>query len=189
MLRSRLACALMFVAALAATAVAQTAPSAVFPATTAYTLSKVKVTLPADLRSDANLLLLYFRADQQPDVEAWVAVIDGWRNANPALGTYTSLVSPRMNILSRWWQNASLRSAFPDSRRWPVTLPLYVDRSAFLHALAIDSDKQVVLLVTDRQGRVVAHATGTATQQNRTAIHNALPAPGVAPGIRSQPRP
>ena len=156
----------------------QPAEAPVLPTVSFYSLSKVRVTLPADLKSDRTLLLLYFRLSQQPDIDSWNAVFSNWRAGDSSLTSYTSLVSPRINILSRWWQNSSLRSATPNTESWSTTLPLYVDKKPFLAALRIDSEKQVVLLLTDRQGHVLNRAIGPPTEQNRTAMHAALEAAG-----------
>ena len=187
-MRVRFGQLLILTAALVTGSMAQPAAQApVFPTVSFYNLAKARVTLPADLHAENNLLLLYFRLHQQPEVDAWQTAIDQWRNGNPHIGTYTCLVSPRVNIVSRWWQNASLRSALPDARRWSTMLPLYVDKESFEKALNIHSEQQVVLLVTDRQGHVLARADGPPTAQSRAAIANALPAAGVAPGVKSLP--
>lgn len=160
---------------------AMAAPQAdapVLPTVSFYTLSKDRLTLPANLHSDRNLLLLYFQLGQQPDVDSWNTVIDRWRAGDPSLISYTSLVSLQKNILSRWWQNASLRSASPNASRWATTLPLYVDKHAFEDALGISSEKQVVLLLVDRQGRVLSRVIGAPTDASRAAMRAALQAAG-----------
>jgi hypothetical protein len=159
----------------------------VFPTVSFYTLSKERVTLPADLHGDRTLLLLYFDLTQQRDIDDWNAVIDRWRASDPSLSSYTLLVSPQKNILSRWWQNASIRNASPDANHWPTTLPIYVDKRAFERQLSISSEKQVVLLLTDRKGRVLSRVIGSSTDKSRSAMKTALtaagspPAPGPAP--------
>ena len=111
--------------------VAGIAQAPVLPTVTFYNRNKEKIPLPADLHSDRKLLLLYFQLTQQPEVDGWNSAIEHWHSIDPALIAYTSLVSPQKNILSRWWQNASIRSSSPDNHRWSTTLPLYVDRSSF----------------------------------------------------------
>jgi hypothetical protein len=150
----------------------------VIPTVSSYTLSKERVTLPADLHGDRNLLLLYFDLTQQPDVDNWNGIIDRWRANDPSLTSYTSLVSSQKNFLSRWWQNASIRSASSDRSRWPTTLPLYVDKRAFERKLGIPSEKQVVLLLLDRQGHVLSRVSGPPTDNSRVAMRNALNAAG-----------
>ncbi|HEY3988031.1 MAG TPA: hypothetical protein VGM02_01950 [Acidobacteriaceae bacterium] len=158
---------------------------AMLPTISFYTLSKERVTLPADLHGDRNLLLLYFDLTQQPDVDNWNGIIDGWRAADPSLTSYTSLVSSQKNFLSRWWQNASMRSASPNSSHWPTTLPLYVDKHAFEHKLGIPSEKQVVLLLVDRKGHVLSRVSGPPTDSSRTAMRAALNSAATLPAPAS----
>jgi hypothetical protein len=164
--------------ALTAIAVARAAEPVVLPKVSADTLNKQHLTLPADFHTDRNLLLLYFDLTQQPDVDSWDTVIDRWRANDPSLTAYSSLVSSQKNFLSRWWQNASMRSAAPDSSRWPTTLPLYVDKHAFDRRLQISSEKQVVLLLLDRTGRVLSRVAGPPNESNRSAMRAALNAAG-----------
>jgi hypothetical protein len=150
----------------------------VLPTVSFDNLSKDKVTLPADFRSDRNLLLLYFDLTQQPDVDSWNTTIDHWRAADPSLASYTSLVSSQKNFLSRWWQNSSLRNASDDPARWPTTVPLYVDKHSFERKLGITSEKEVVVLLLDRKGQVRSRVNGPPTDSTRTAITAALRAAG-----------
>ena len=160
----------------------------VFPTVSFYTLSKERVTLPADLHGERNLLLLYFDLTQQRDIDDWNAVIDRWRASDPSLSSYTLLVSSQKNILSRWWQNASIRSASPDANHWPTTLPIYVDKRAFERQLSIPSEKQVVLLLTDRKGRVLSRVVGSSTDSS-SAMKTALIAAGSPPALGPAPAP
>ncbi len=161
------------------------ASAPVLPTVSSYALSKERVTLPADLHSDRNLLLLYFQLTQQADVDSWNKVIDHWRTVDPSLAAYDSLVSPQKNFLSRWWQNASLRSASPDVRRWHTTLPLYVDTHTFEQQLGIASDKQVVLLLINRQGHILSRVSGPPTDASRAGMHAALESAGAPAGLNA----
>src|SRR6201992_1191269 len=175
-MRSLIARILLFTLALVVAAHA--AEPVVFPTVSFYTLSKERVTLPADLHGDRNLLLLYFDLTQQKDIDDWNALIDRWRANDPALASYTLLVSPQKNFLSRWWQNASMRGA-SDPSRWPTTLPVYVDKRGFEQKLAISSEKQVVLLLADRKGHVLSRVSGPSVDDNRIAMRTALNAAGA----------
>lgn len=158
--------------------VARAADAPVLPTISFYSLGKDRVTLPADFHSDRNLLLLYFELTQQPDVDSWHSVFDQWRAADPSLASYTSLVSGQKNFLSRWWQNASMRSAAPDTTRWHTTIPLYLDKRVFEQKLWISSEKQVVLLFLDRKGHVLSRVTGPPTDSSRAAMRAALQSAG-----------
>ena len=164
--------------ALAAAMTVHAADPVVVPTLSFYTLSKNRVTLPADLRGDRNLLLFYFELTQQKDVDEWNGLIDRWRANDPSLASYTLLVSPQKNFLSRWWQNASIRSA-SDPSHWSTTVPIYVDKRTFERKLAISAEKQVVLLLADRQGRVLSRVSGPSTDSSRNAMRTALNAAGA----------
>jgi hypothetical protein len=151
------------------------------PTLSFYNLNKDRVTLPADLHSDRNLLLLYFQLTQQPDVESWSAAIDHWREADPVIVSYVCLVSPSKNILARWWQNASIRGSSPDKHRWSTTVPLYLNKHSFEQSLGIGSEDQPVLLLLDRQGHVLSRVVGGATEENRGAMRARLQAAGSPP--------
>jgi hypothetical protein len=157
---------------------AQPAAAPVLPTVSFSSLSKDRVTLPADLHSDRNLLVLYFDLMQQPDVDGWNTIIDRWRATDPSLTSYVSLVSPQKNFLSRWWQNASMRSASADASRWPTTVPLYVDKKDFERTLDISTEKQVVLLLTDRKGHILSRVAGPPTDTSRSAMRVALVSAG-----------
>jgi hypothetical protein len=159
-------------------AAARAAEPVVLPTVSSDTLSKQRVTLPADFHTDRNLLLLYFDLTQQSDVDSWNTVMDAWRANDPSLTAYTSLVSSQKNFLSRWWQNSSMRSAYPDSGRWPTILPLYLDKHGFERRLQISSEKEVVLLLLDRKGRVLSRVSGPLNDSSRNAMRAALNAAG-----------
>jgi hypothetical protein len=152
---------LLYLALLARPVVAQPPDAPLtLPSVTSYSLSKAKVTLPADLSADRNLLLLFFKRDQQDDADAWIPELSKLKIRYPAVAIYTLPIFPRANILSRWWTNASLRSGAPPHLDPATTIPLYVDKSSFLRNLGITSEKQPVLLVTDKSGRVLGRASG-----------------------------
>ncbi len=168
---------LLFALAVAASPGAQSTASTAFPKVSAYNLEKAHITLPDDLRGDRNLLVLYFKLDQEPDVKAWNTIADQWHGQNPSLVAYDCLVSPRSNFISRWWQNSSLRSDLQDTRRWSTTIPLYVDKMQFLHALRITGEKQVAVLLVDRSGHVLKKVAGPPTEQNLMEIRSVLAGP------------
>ena len=180
-LKARLTARILLLALVAVIAVRAAEP-VVFPTMSFYTLSKDHVTLPEDLHADRNLLLLYFDLTQERDINDWNAVIDRWSANDSSLGSYTLLVSPQKNFLSRWWQNSSMRSASQDHKRWPTTLPIYVDKKAFERRLDIPTEKQVVVLLTDRKGRVLTRVSGPPNDSGRAAMRAALNAAGSSLG-------
>jgi hypothetical protein len=154
----------------------QVSSPVVLPSVTAYALDRAKVTLPADFAAPLNLLVLSFQRDQQPAVDGWVPVVAGINGANVRLQPWLLPVGPRENILYRWWLNASLRGSLAASQPRHYTVPLYVDKVAFLRSLRVPSEQQIVVLVTDRAGHVLWREVGPVTDDKKAALSNFLSA-------------
>ena len=149
----------------------QFSPSAVLPPVTAYALDRAKVTLPADFAAPLNLLILSFQRDQQSVVDGWLPVLTP--DAAPGVQTWLLPISPRENVLYRWWLNASLRSSLPASQPRHYTVPLYVDKAQFLRSLQVSSEQEVVLLLTDKAGHVLWRKAGPVTDSKKA--HSQFP--------------
>src|SRR3984885_3837735 len=145
----------------------QTTRTAVLPPVTAYALDRAKVTLPADFTAPLNLLILSFQRDQQPVIDGWLPVLTP---GAPSVQTWLLPISPRANGLYRWWLNASLRTSLPPSQPRRYTVPLYVDKAHFLPALQVSSEKEVVLLLTDKAGHVLWRTTGPVSDSKKAAL-------------------
>jgi len=135
-----------------ATVLVQTKPT--LPTVISYALDKSKVTLPADLTGTQNVLVLYFRPDQNAAALDWVKGVVGLRAAHPGLQSYVLPVYPKENLLYRWWIDASTRSSAPSSLDRHTTVPIFIDKNSFYRTLGIASEKQPVLLLTDKAGHV-----------------------------------
>jgi len=146
-------------------------PSAVLPSVTAYALDRIKVTLPADFRSPLNILILSFQRDQQPAVDGWFAVLG---SAAPGVQTWLLPISARENGLYRWWLNASLRGSQPASQPRRYTVPLYVNKGEFLRSLQVTSEKEIVLLLTDKAGHVLWRTGGPVNDSKKAALNGFL---------------
>jgi hypothetical protein len=145
-------------------------PSAVLPSVTAYALDRGKVTLPADFRSPLNMLILSFQRDQQSAVDGWFAVLA----ASPGVQTWLLPISPRENVLYRWWLNASLRGSQPASQPRRYTVPLYVNKGEFLRSLQITSEQEIVLLLTDKAGHVLWRTGGPINDSKKASLNSFL---------------
>jgi hypothetical protein len=139
---------------------------AVLPTVTAYALDKNKITLPADFSAPLNLLILSFQRDQQPVVDGWVKVMP----QAGAMQTWILPIAPRANGLYRWWLNSSLRGSLSPSQPRRYTVPLYVNKTQFLGALQVHSEREIALLLTDKTGHVVWRAEGPVTDSKRAAL-------------------
>jgi hypothetical protein len=113
-----------------------------------------------------------FRGPAQPVVDGWLPQLTA--SSTPSVQPWLLLISPQENGLYRWWLNASLRSSLPASQPRRYTVPLYVNKTEFLRSLQVSSEREVVLLLTDRTGRVLWRATGPVTDAKLAALTNFL---------------
>jgi hypothetical protein len=152
------------------------AKPAVFPALTAYNLAKTKLNLPADFAGQLDLLLISFQPEQQTQIQTWLSTAQGLQHTNFNLHWYRLPISTRENIVFRWWDDSSMRSDESDPEIWPWIIPLYIDKDGFRHSLHIPSDKQVAVLLINKQGKVLWRADGPLTPEKRTALQAAVAA-------------
>jgi hypothetical protein len=147
-----------------------------FPAVSSYNLNKVKISLPADLAGQVNLLLVSFQPEQQKDIDSWTPAAQGLLHTTLGFRWYRLPVSGPENMIFRWWENSSMRSDETDPEIWPWIIPLYVNKDEFRRTLQISGEKEVVVLLTDKQGHVLWRASGAMTPANRTALEAAVAA-------------
>ena len=88
----------------------------------------------------------------------------------PTVQTWWLFISPRENGLYRWWLNASLRGTLPPTQPRRYTVPLYVNKTQFLHSLQISSEQDVVLLLTDKAGHVLWRTAGPVSESKKAAL-------------------
>ncbi len=147
---------------------------ATFPTVSAEALDKRKVTLPADLEGQINLLLLSFAPDQQNQLETWTAASQALQHTNFSFRAYRIPVADRENFIFRWWANASLRSDETDPELWHWVVPIYVEKAPMRAQLGIADENSVVALLVDKAGRVLWRATGASTAQTRASLAAAV---------------
>jgi hypothetical protein len=151
-------------------AASQGAQTAVFPSVTSWGLDKQKVTLPAGMEGQTDLLILSFALEQKKDVDSWMPAAQALQHTNFQFRYYQLPIAQRENFVFRWWETSSMRSDESDPVAWHWIVPLFVDRPKFLKDLDIPNDKQVVVLLVDRQGHILWRASGAMTEDKRAAL-------------------
>jgi hypothetical protein len=154
----------------------EAAKPAAFPAITSYNLDRAKLNLPADFAGQLDLLLISFQPEQQTQIDTWMTLAQALQHTNFNFRWYRMPVSSRENFVFRWWENASMRSDETDPETWPWIVPLYVDKNDFLHRLQIPNERQIAVLLVNKQGKVLWSATGPLTPDKRTALQAAVAA-------------
>jgi hypothetical protein len=141
-----------------------------FPPVASFALDKNKVTIPADLAGQQNLLLISFQPEQQKEIDTWMPLAQALQHTNFNFRWYRLPVAERENFIFRWWENSSMRSEETDPETWPWIVPLYVNKIEFRDALQIPNEKNVVALLVDKQGRVLWRASGPLTPEERARL-------------------
>lgn len=145
-----------------------------FPVIASYNLEKTKVTLPADFQGQVNLIILTFESEQQKDADTWTPVVKNVEASRPGMHHYLLPVYGKENFLYRWWINSSLRSSLPEDEQRQTTIPLYLNRPNFMKSLKIGSDKEITVLLVDKQGRVLWREMGGLNEAKRSSLQAAL---------------
>ena len=149
---------------------AQNQKPVTFPTITSYALDKQKITLPGEMEGETDLLIISFMPEQQKDVESWLPVAQALQHSNFKFRYYELPVSGRENFIFRWWETSSMRSDETDPVMWHWIVPLFVDRQKFRKDLDIPNEKQVVVLLVDKQGHVLWRASGPMSEDKRASL-------------------
>jgi hypothetical protein len=147
---------------------------AVFPALTTYSLDKNKLNLPSDFAGQLDLLLISFQPEQQSQIATWMPLAQALQHTNFNLRWYRMPVSARENFVFRWWDNSSMRSDETDPETWPWIVPLYVDKNDFRRNLQIPGERQVSVLLVNKQGYVLWRTEGPLTPAKRDSLNAAV---------------
>jgi hypothetical protein len=146
------------------------AKPAVFPRLTSYSLNKAKLNLPGDFAGQLNLLLISFRPEQQKQIDSWMPAAEALQHIDSNFRWYQMPVSASENFVFRWWDNSSMRSDDTDPETWPWIVPLYVEKNHFRHSLQIPTDRQISVLLVDKQGRILWRSQGPMTPDRRDSL-------------------
>lgn len=144
-----------------------------FPSITSYNLDKDKVTLPGEAEGQIDLLLLSFKPEQQGDIASWLPAAQALQHLNFQFRYYELPIAEKENFIFRWWESSSMRSDRTDPESWHWIVPVWLDRKKFFHDLAIPNDKQIIVLLIDREGKILWRSSGPMTPDKRSALMNA----------------
>jgi hypothetical protein len=146
----------------------------IFPPVTADALDKAKLNLPADFDRPLNLLVLSFARDQQDAVDSWIQTAQQIKSAHPQVQLWVLPISSREDVLYKWWLNSSIRGSLLNNQSAHYTVPLYVNKPQFRKTLAIRSEKQIVVLLTNKAGLVLWRGDGAATDDRKSSLNSFL---------------
>jgi hypothetical protein len=145
-----------------------------FPVVTSANLSRRGFTLPADFEGDVNVLLIAFQRWHQRAVDTWIPFVRQLEQAHDDVRYYELPVIQRMNVLGRTFINEGMRAGIPDPVARARTITLYVDKPAFRQALELPHEKDIYVLLVDREGKVLGRAEGAFTPEKGESLAAAL---------------
>lgn len=158
-----------------ARAVADTAPH--FPTVNGSSLTRRKFVLPGDFEGELNVVLIAFKRGQQADVDSWTPHLRPLTGSDSTLRVYELPVLPRTLTLMRSFIDGGMRGGIPDSAVRAATITMYINKTPFKRALAIPNEDSIVVVLTDRSGRLYWRANGPfrapALEELEAALHAA----------------
>lgn len=153
LLAAMLAVALAFVSPTESSVMGQ------IPAFMAKTLSKRPMTVPQDLPSDRTLALITFKRTQKEHADGWIEGLN--------LRNDTSIAWMRIPVLNdpgteqgRDEVQARLMGRYTDEAERANLLPVFTNRDSFVRSAGLRGTDQVVAVVVNRRGDVLARAEG-----------------------------
>jgi hypothetical protein len=131
-----------------------------FPSVSGRDLNGRDLRLPKDLAGDVDLLFVAFVRGQQADVDSWKSFADAAQKSRPNLKVYELPVLSRSISLIRGFIDGGMRNAIKDEAARAATVTLYIDKPPFRHALGIENEDQIAVLLVRRGGRVLWKGIG-----------------------------
>ena len=135
-----------------------------FPSVEGTSLEGEHFTLPADFKSELNVVLVAFTREQQNDVDSWTPFLKTLGASHPDLRAYELPTLGRRYRLMRSFIDGGMRRGIPDAAVRATTITLYIDKSPFRESLKLPDEDRIYVLLVDKQGSVYWQAAGRFTE-------------------------
>jgi predicted transcriptional regulator len=145
-----------------------------FPAATGSNLQRKKLMLPADFDGELNIILVAFEQWQQNTVNTWLPFVEQLEQGYDSVRYYELPVIKRMNFIARTFINEGMRAGIPDTKARNRTITLYLDKVAFRDALDLPHERDIYVLIVDREGNIVWRTEGAFTSDKGEALTRAI---------------
>lgn len=144
-----------------------------FPTVQGSNLEGRKFTLPADLNGQLNVVLIAFQQWQQMQVDGWVPFLKELQAGFPSVRAYELPTLWQMDWLRRTMLNNGMRMGIPDLHTRETTITLYLDREAFLRALALPNMDSIFVLLIDKAGHIYWQTAGAFSAEKGQSLREA----------------
>jgi hypothetical protein len=150
---------------------------AVFPTVTGRNLEGRDLTLPGDFAGERNVVIVAFRQRQQRDVNSWLPALKELQREDLGLEIYEIPTLGRGWIPLRGWIDGGMASGIRDRGTREATITLYLAKGPFKEALGITTEREIQLLLMERDGVVRHRARGAFTPAALAGLRKALALP------------
>ena len=134
----------------------------VFPPLTADDLNGRSLNLPADLPGKPTIVVIAYKREQQPNVNAWVEQLDLRETGGQA---WVELpVVGRGAVLFRSFVDNGMRLGITSPQMRARNITIYSSRSAFNLALGISGRGEIYVALVDPDGTIHALVEGDVTE-------------------------
>ena len=132
------------------------------PAFITQNLLRQPVSLPAGFASDRTLALITFNRGQRPQIDGWVQWVKGLNQSGGAPVSWMRMVvvndpgtdGGRQEVWTR------LLDRYPGDEERANFVPVFTDHSSFVRETGFNGTDQVMAVVLNRQGDVLARVEG-----------------------------
>lgn len=130
------------------------------PSFSAKRLDQVPIALPHELPSDRTLAVVVFDKAQRERAQAWIDGMGLREPGNRLAWMRIPVVHDPGDEAQRRRIEQVLMERYPDAEDRARLVPVFTDRQAFVRAAGLPGTAEPVVLVLDRQGHVLARASG-----------------------------
>jgi hypothetical protein len=159
-----------------------------FPIVSGQDLLRHKVTLPSGLEGRLNIVMIAFQRWHQSLIDGWLPAVTQLEDPHPGLRHYELPVLANRSLLWRTFINEGMRAGIPDPATRAGTITLYLDKANFLKALELPGDDDIYVLLVDRQGAVLWHASGAFEPAKGESLSETLVALTTEPVLQGEGR-
>lgn len=131
-----------------------------FPVVSGYNLERQEFEFPRDFTARYNLVIVAFQQYHQNAVNTWIPFVQEVEAFHPSFVYYELPTIQALPALSRSFINEGMRAGIPDQTARERTITLYLDKDAFKTALNIPNEKDIHLVLVNRDGDILWRTTG-----------------------------
>jgi hypothetical protein len=145
-----------------------------FPSVNGNDLLKNKISLPNDMNSRFNVLIVAFQQWHQGLVNSWVSFLNHMVEQYPDFDYYELPTIREMNWLSRSIIDNGMRAGIPshDTRRRTITL--YIDKEPFKKKLDIPDESDIHLFLVTNEGEILWTESGAISEEKSKSLLHAF---------------